>query len=83
MIPFGIYTIIRATIPSHWLGAHTETRSPLVLYKPLYSVPDLDAQYNNDVVFARPLAMFNEHVTVNGQSVERFKLTAPPPESQP
>ena len=84
MIPFGIYTHYKGQQYQVIGLAHdTETRSPLVLYKPLYRVPDLEAQYNNDVVFARPLAMFKEHVTVNGQSVERFKLTAPPPESQP
>lgn len=52
----------------------TETKSPLVLYKPLYRVPDLEKQYDNKVVFARPLNMFKESVMVNGEQVERFKF---------
>ena len=52
----------------------TETRSPLVLYKPLYRVPDLEKQYSNDVIFARPLDMFTESVIVNGKPVKRFEL---------
>tara|TARA_B100001029_G_C14936453_1_gene380689 strand:- start:1 stop:255 length:255 start_codon:yes stop_codon:yes gene_type:complete len=64
------------------LAHDTETRSPLVLYKPLYRVPDLEEQYANNVIFARPLAMFKESVMVNGTSVERFKLIGPLSESQ-
>ncbi len=64
------------------LAHDTETRSPLVLYKPLYRVPDLEKQYDNNVIFARPLAMFKESVIVNGTSIERFKLIDPLNESQ-
>jgi hypothetical protein len=60
------------------LAHDTETRSPLVLYKPLYPVPDLENQYSHNVIFARPLAMFKESIMIHGEPVERFKLITDP-----
>ena len=57
----------------------TETRSALVLYKPLYPVPELEKMYNNDVIFARPLTMFSEQISVNGTLTKRFTLIDPQP----
>ena len=57
----------------------TETRSALVLYRPLYPVPELEKKYNNDVIFARPLTMFSEKVTINGKQTDRFTFIDPQP----
>jgi hypothetical protein len=47
------------------VGRHTETSEELVVYRPLY---ESDVGY-----WVRPLAMFNEQVTINGESVSRFQ----------
>jgi len=44
---------------------HSETEEWLVLYRPLYG---------NSHLWVRPLAMFTESVTVEGQDVPRFGL---------
>lgn len=43
---------------------HTETRNMLAIYKPLY-----ECEYK---LFARPLAMFLESVTIDGEEQPRF-----------
>ena len=56
----------------------TETRSPLVLYKPLYRVPDLE---NNIIMMLFLLAHWiclTNHVTVNGNPFKRFELIIDP-----
>ena len=87
-LPFIIVYMLQTGKYRHYKGldydviglAHdTETRSPLVLYKPLYRVPDLEKQYDNNVIFARPLEMFNESVMVNGKAVKRFQLITDQP----
>lgn len=47
----------------------TETRETLVLYKPLYEC-EIE-------LFARPLAMFTESVTIDGVTQPRFKHIGP------
>ena len=61
------------------LAHHTETKTPLVLYKPLYSIPDLEEQYNGDIVFARPIEMFTETVEINGKDIPRFEFKTDQP----
>ena len=51
------------------VALQTETRIPLVVYKPLYP-----CEFN---LFARPLAMFMESVTVDGEKVSRFTHIGP------
>jgi hypothetical protein len=49
---------------------HSETEELLVLYRPLYSEGGL---------WVRPLPMFTEAVTVDGQPVPRFQYVGPAP----
>ena len=51
---------------------HTETKTPMVLYKALYDVPELTEIYGEDVVFTRPYELFIESVTIDGIQVPRF-----------
>jgi len=46
------------------VALETESSEPLVIYKPLYESP-----YQ---LFARPYAMFTEHVTISGVTAARF-----------
>ena len=45
------------------VATHSETREPMVVYRPLYGEMGL---------WVRPLAMFMEEVTVEGKTVPRF-----------
>ena len=45
------------------VARHSETLEPLVVYRPLY---------NDTGLWVRPLSMFVEEVTVNGERVPRF-----------
>jgi hypothetical protein len=45
------------------VATHSETREPMVVYRPLYGEMGL---------WVRPLAMFMEDVTVDGKTVPRF-----------
>ena len=45
------------------VATHSETREPMVVYRPLYGEMGL---------WVRPLAMFLEDVTVEGKAVPRF-----------
>lgn len=47
------------------VGKDTETEAEVVIYQPLY---DSDVAY-----WVRPLAMFNDEVTVNGEPTRRFQ----------
>lgn len=47
------------------ISRHSETFEELVVYQ---------AQYGEGAVWVRPLAMFLENVTINGQIHPRFKL---------
>lgn len=47
------------------VARHSETDEELVVYQP---------DYGDKRLWVRPLAMFNEHVTINGRSVPRFEF---------
>ena len=51
------------------VARHTETEEFVVVYKALYK-----GDFPEDMLWVRPLKMFQEHVTINGQSVPRFKF---------
>jgi len=50
------------------IARHSETLEEFVVYRALYGEKKL---------WVRPLAMFMEHVVVNGISVQRFRLLNP------
>jgi hypothetical protein len=50
------------------VARHSETHEPMVVYRPLYGDGGL---------WVRPLAMFMEAVTHNGQTVPRFTHLGP------
>jgi hypothetical protein len=50
------------------VACHSETREPMVVYRPLYGDGGL---------WVRPLAMFTGTVTHNGQTVPRFTYLGP------
>ena len=50
------------------VARHSETREPMVVYRPLYGEGGL---------WVRPLAMFTETVTHNGEPVPRFAYIGP------
>jgi len=47
------------------VARHSETLEPLVVYRP---------EYGDRGLWVRPLAMFREKVTIDGQPVPRFQL---------
>lgn len=49
------------------LARHSETTEEMVVYKALYA-----SEFGRDTVWVRPLGMFKENVTLNGQEVPRF-----------
>jgi len=51
------------------VATHSETRESLVVYRPLYG---------EGALWVRPLAMFIEHVTVEGKDMPRFALLQSP-----
>ena len=68
-IPKGIY--------EHYKGKHyevvgvalnSETEEPMVIYKALYS-----GEFPEGTLWVRPLEMFKENVTVEGNLVPRFR----------
>ena len=55
------------------VATHSETEEPLVVYRPLYG---------ERALWVRPLAMFEETVERDGETVPRFEFveaTDPPP----
>lgn len=50
------------------VAVHSETLEPMVVYKSLYA-----GQYPAGTLWVRPLAMFQEQVTHNGERMPRFK----------
>ena len=59
------------------MAHHTETKSPMVLYKALYDVPELNEVYGETVVFARPHELFIAPVKVNNKETARFTYIGP------
>jgi len=51
------------------MALHSETLEPMVVYMPLYDTPDIPP----GTLWVRPATMFTELVTVNGESVPRFR----------
>jgi len=56
------------------IALHTETNEKTVLYHALYECPELQEEYGNNPIFARPYSMFFEDVEYEGKTVPRFKL---------
>jgi len=54
------------------LAKHSETQEWLVIYKPLYK----DEQNNELGIWARPLAMFNETIERDGNTIKRFNYVS-------
>ncbi len=52
---------------------HTETKCPMVLYKALYKVPDLEELYGETIIFTRPYDMFIEKIKIDNKEIPRFK----------
>ncbi|QEL15224.1 DUF1653 domain-containing protein [Limnoglobus roseus] len=50
------------------IARHSETDEYLVVYRPLYGDAGL---------FARPLTMFQERITLGGRTVSRFEYLGP------
>ncbi len=51
------------------VATHTETSELMVIYKALYK-----GNFPEGTLWARPLEMFKENVTVNGKLVPRFRF---------
>jgi hypothetical protein len=67
MIPTGKYRHYKGNdYEVIGVATHSETREELVVYRPLYG---------ERALWVRPLAMFNETVTINGQTQPRFTKT--------
>ncbi len=56
------------------MAHHTETKSPMVLYKALYDIPELTEVYGEPVIFARPYSLFIENVLINNKKTPRFRF---------
>lgn len=52
------------------VARHSETREPLVIYKALYD----SVEFGHNALWARPLSLFLEKVTVGDNTVPRFEL---------
>lgn len=53
-------------------GFHTEAREKVVIYKALYK-----GDFKEGQLWVRPLAMFQEVVTVEGKQIPRFRYLRP------
>ena len=65
----GMYEVLGVVL-------HTETREKLVLYKALYPVTDrtdLDEEFGENPLFARPKKMFEDEVEYEGRKIKRFE----------
>ena len=65
-----------------YIARHSETDEPLVVYRALNPCPDTPL---GEGVWARPLSMWTETVTVNGRPCPRFEYLGPclPSKSDP
>jgi hypothetical protein len=55
-------------------ACNSDTDEKTVLYRPLYDIPELKAEYGDDIVFVRDLKIFASTVTIDGKEVPRFQL---------
>lgn len=55
------------------VARHSEDLSEVIVYKALYNSPE----FGKNSVWVRPLAMFQEHIVVDGKKVVRFKKVDP------
>ena len=53
------------------VARHSETLELMVVYKALY-----DGEFGKNSLWARPVAMFSETITVSGKKLPRFKFLA-------
>jgi len=53
---------------------HSETLEEMVIYRPLYTVPEsgADTTKGEQTLWVRPLSMFTENVVVDGKVQPRF-----------
>lgn len=51
------------------IARHSETMEELVIYKALYESED----FGKDAIWARPVSMFTETVTIDGKEIPRFE----------
>ncbi len=54
-----------------WVYVHSETHEPMVVYRPLYSVPEDSWVYGHPGA-VRPLSLWYDEVEYGGQKVHRF-----------
>jgi hypothetical protein len=52
------------------VGTHSETLETLIIYRALYD----SAEWGNNHIWARPIAMFSDTVEINGKTIPRFTL---------
>lgn len=52
------------------VGKHSETLEEMVIYKSLY----ISKEFNEKVIWIRPVKSFNEHVEIAGKQVPRFQF---------
>jgi hypothetical protein len=77
--PIGIYAHYKSTDDDKryyqvlGFARHTETEEILVVYIPLYIIPE----HKGLRMQVRPLAMFMEDVVIAGNSLPRFKYLGP------
>jgi hypothetical protein len=50
------------------VGRHSEALESLVLYRALYRSPE----FGDNSLWARPLSMFTENITIEGKTMPRF-----------
>jgi hypothetical protein len=52
------------------VGRHSETLEEFVVYQAEY----YDSEFGNNAIWIRPVSMFLEKVTLNGEEVSRFQF---------
>lgn len=55
------------------VARHSETTELMVVYRALY-----ESEFGKDTLWVRPLAMFQETVSVDGRDVPRFEYIGKP-----
>ena len=71
----GVYRHYKGnTYDAFELAIDEATEEAVVLYRPQYDCPDLEAEFSLRPMFVRSLEVFNENVEHEGKSVPRFEL---------